>query len=120
MNICWITLRVDNMEESLKFYHEILGLPIATRHGGPEVEIVMLGEEDKPKIELLYERNSNVAIHAVGLSIGLEVESLDEALNYVKEKEIPILRGPFSPNPHVKFFFIKDPNGIEVQLVENK
>ena len=40
--------------------------------------------------------------------------------HYVKEKDIPIIRGPISPNPHVRFFFIKDPNGIEVQLVENK
>ena len=46
MNFCWITLRVADMEESLKFYHEILGLPICTRHGGPDMEIVMLGEED--------------------------------------------------------------------------
>lgn len=120
MNFCWITLRVTDMEESLKFYHEILGLPIASRHGGPDMEIVMLGEEDKPKIELLYDKNSKVSIQVAGLSIGIEVKSLDEALNYVKEKGIPLFREPFSPTPNVRFFFIKDPNGIEVQLVENK
>lgn len=119
MNFCWITLRVNNMEESLKFYHEILGLQISSRHAGTDLEIVMLGDADKPKIELLYDKNSKVTNRGEGISIGLEVDSLDSAMNYVKEIEIPIIRGPISPNPHVRFFFIKDPNGIEVQLVEN-
>ena len=28
MNFCWITLNVSNMEKSLKFYHEIIGLKL--------------------------------------------------------------------------------------------
>ncbi|HBE76529.1 MAG TPA: glyoxalase, partial [Firmicutes bacterium] len=27
--------------------------------------------------------------------------------------------GPFQPNPHIKFFFVKDPDGFSVQFVEN-
>jgi lactoylglutathione lyase len=36
-----------------------------------------------------------------------------------KDKGIPVESGPVQPNPHVKFFFIKDPNGMKIQLVEN-
>ena len=120
MNFCWTTLRVSNMEESLKFYHEILGLPIASKHGGGDLQIVMLGAEDKAKIELLHDKNSNVSPQVKGLSIGFEVESLEEALDFMKEQGIPMYKEPFSPNPHVRYFFIKDPDGIEVQIVENR
>lgn len=120
MNFCWVTLRVDNMEESLKFYHEILGMPICSRYGGNGTEIVMLGEADKPKVELLCVGNNLVTDRGEGISVGLEVESLDNAMEYIKSKQILITKGPFSPNPHTRFFFINDPNGIEVQLVENK
>lgn len=25
----------------------------------------------------------------------------------------------YQPNPHVKFFYVKDPNGVAIQFVEN-
>ena len=44
MNFCWVTLNVTNMENSLKFYHEILGLKISAQfNAGEDREIVMLG-----------------------------------------------------------------------------
>lgn len=54
MEFCWITLNVNDLEESLKFYHELLGLNVFSRFkAGEDTEIAMLGEEDKPKIELI-------------------------------------------------------------------
>lgn len=121
MNFCWITLHVNNMKESLNFYHEVLGLPIHTRHGdGVNIEIVMLGEENKTKIELLYKPNDSKMPKVEGLSIGIEVKNLDEMITYLESKQIKVIKGPFSPTPHVRFCFVKDPNGIEVQLVETK
>ena len=38
----------------------------------------------------------------------------------MKEKGIPIHSGPFQPNPHARFFFVLDPNGLKIQFVENK
>lgn len=32
---------------------------------------------------------------------------------------IDIHSGPFQPNPHTKFIYLLDPNGLKVQLVEN-
>jgi len=37
----------------------------------------------------------------------------------LKEKCMDILSGPYQPNPHIKFFYLLDPNGLKVQLVEN-
>ncbi|AFS77563.1 glyoxalase/bleomycin resistance protein/dioxygenase [Gottschalkia acidurici 9a] len=121
MKFCWITLHVKNMDESLKFYHELLGLKISERfNAGEGTEIVMLGEQDKPKIELICSEDNKVEVQSNGISIGFEVDSLDKAIEYVKENNISIKRGPISPIPTTRFFFIDDPNGIEIQLVEHK
>jgi lactoylglutathione lyase len=120
MNFCWITFNVRNMEESLKFYQEIIGLKISERFNvGEDMEIVMLGEADGTKVELIYNRNQNVLARSEGLSIGFEVKSLDEAMELLKNKNIPIKRGPISPLPSSKFLFIDDPNGIEIQIVQH-
>ena len=47
------------------------------------------------------------------------MKSVDEMMNFVKEKGIVVESGPFQPNPHVKFFYIMDPNGLKIQFVEN-
>ncbi|BAQ13966.1 hypothetical protein CBB2_1856 [Clostridium botulinum] len=120
MNFCWITLNVSNMEESLNFYHEIIGLKISERFNvGEDIEIAMLGETDGTKVELIYNKKQSVLSRSKGLSIGFEVKSLDEAMELLKNKNIPIKRGPISPLPSSRFFFIDDPNGIEIQIVQH-
>jgi lactoylglutathione lyase len=120
MNFCWITLNVNNMEESLKFYHEIIGLEVLERFTlGEKTEIVMLGKTDGTKVELIYNKNKNVSIQSHNISIGFEVKSLDEAMELVKKQNILIKRGPISPMSSIRFFIIDDPNGIAIQIVEN-
>ena len=50
MKFCWTTIIVRNMQESLKFYQEIVGLCIDSRmNAGPGVEIAFLGDgQTKP------------------------------------------------------------------------
>lgn len=121
MNFCWVTLTVHNMEASLKFYHDIIGLEILKRFNvGEDLEIAMLGKNDGTKVELLCHKSAVGLVHGEGISIGFEVQSLDNALALVKANNIPIKRGPLSPMPSTQFFFIDDPNGIEVQIVEHK
>ncbi|TCL62601.1 lactoylglutathione lyase [Hydrogenispora ethanolica] len=119
MKFCWSTLRVKDLEESIKFYTDIVGLEVVNKFSaGPGVEIAFL-DSGETKIELICDgenRDSNVGND---ISWGFEVGSLDKALALVKEKGIPVDSGPLQPNPHVKFFFIKDPNGMKIQLVEN-
>lgn len=120
MKFCWVTLNVDNFEESLKFYCELLGLEQCSRFtAGGDVEIAMLGEKNKPKIELISSSKNKVANRGTGISIGFEVDSLEKAMEYVQSHHVAITKGPFSPTPKIRFFYVNDPNGIEIQLVEN-
>ncbi|NLN52670.1 MAG: VOC family protein, partial [Firmicutes bacterium] len=54
-----------------------------------------------------------------GISLGFEVESVDKMIEFVQSKGIKVVSGPTQPNPHVKFFFVKDPNGVSIQFVEH-
>ena len=119
MKFCWTTLTVNNMDETVKFYQEIVGLPVNKRYpAGPGMEICFLGEGET-KVELIYNKNQKAPGHAEGVSLGFEVESVDQKMQFIKEKELAVAGGPFQPNPHIKFFFVKDPNGVSVQFVEN-
>jgi lactoylglutathione lyase len=118
MKFCWTTLHVSDMEASLKFYHEILGLPISSRLDLPDVTVVMLGDGES-KIELLWNKEHREEIINNYMSIGFTVESLESMKRHLEQYGIQDIVGPVSPNPHVQFLFVKDPDGSKVQLVEN-
>ncbi|AHV99679.1 VOC family protein [Paenibacillus sabinae] len=118
LSMNWITLRVRDLEASLNFYHGILKLPIQRRFESRGRQIAMLGTEGQPKVELI--QGSEPVLKAeCGVSIGFEVESLDEAMAYLKSLGIPVARGPVAPNPRLRFFYILDPDCFEVQLAEH-
>lgn len=119
MKFCWSTLTVRNMEESLKFYQELIGLPLNRRFSaGPGVEIAFLGDGDT-KIELICYGSGKEVNAGQDISWGFEVSSVDKMIATLKEKGIAIQSGPFQPNPHTKFFFVLDPNGMNIQFVES-
>jgi lactoylglutathione lyase len=122
MKFCWTTLNVKNLEESIKFYTEIVGLNVNRRfQAGPGTEIAFLGEGET-KVELI----GNVAApkqevnFGPDISLGFAVDSVEEKMAFVREKGINIHSGPFQPNPHTRFFFVLDPNGLKIQFVEDK
>lgn len=120
MELCWITLHTDRMEESLYFYTKVVGLDIDSRFSPDnDAEIAMLGKKDRPKIELIYQKSQIDKIKSDGISIGFTVKSLEDTIEKVKKEGIPIKAGPISPNPGIRFFMVSDPNGVTVQFVEN-
>jgi lactoylglutathione lyase len=119
MKISHITIMVKDLGESLKFYQEIVGLTVDRRfQAGPDTEIVFLGEGET-KVELISSIANTTVNIGKDLSIGFEVDSLDTMLQFVKSKGKQINGGIIQPNPHVKFFYILDPNGVKIQFLQN-
>lgn len=118
MKFLWTTILVKDMEETLKFYQEVVGLKIDRRFNpAPGMEICFLGEDDTKLEVICNEKFKNVeAGNAV--TLGFRVDSLDEMVKFVAEKGIEIKTGPVQPNPHIKYFIVQDPNGIKVQFAE--
>ena len=107
------------MEDSLRFYEEIVGLNIHERfQGSPGVEIVFLGSGET-KVELIHDEKIKDIEFNENICLGFQVESLDNMMDFIKEKGLEIHSGPFEPNPYIKYFFVQDPNGLKIQFVES-
>lgn len=119
MGFCWSTLAVKNIEESIAFYQEVVGLKVINRfHAGPDMEIAFL-DAGETQIELVYDKAKKEFNIGQDISWGFTVDSVDKKIDFIKGRGIKILGGPFQPNPHTKFFFISDPNGMKIQFIEN-
>lgn len=118
MKFLWTTLLVNNMDESLKFYEEIVGLKLDKRfQAGPGMEISFLGQGET-KVELICNENLKKLDAGNRVTLGFKVDSLDEKINFIKERGIKIITGPLQPNPSIKYFIIQDPNGVKIQFAE--
>jgi len=119
MNFCWCTVNVKDMDESIRFYTDIVGLPVEKRYSAAEgVELAFLGDS-QTKVELICNKHVKEVGAKEGISLGFEVVSVEEMMADVKRKGLEIDSGPFQPNPHIRFFYIKDPDGLKIQFVEN-
>ena len=108
MTFTWTTIHVRDLDQSLAFYHDLLGLPIQERFGPPGHEIAMLGPEEGTRLELIG--GGEIPQHpAPTLSLGFAPENMGQLLAALEARAIPIR--PMSPNPALQFYFLEDPDG---------
>lgn len=122
MKFLWTTIHVKDLDESAAFYTDIVGLKVLRRfEARPGVEIAFLGTgaQGETKVELIAGERSGDESFAGNIAIGFEVESADAMMAFVKRKNIPVHSGPFE-SPNHKFFFVKDPSGLNVQFFEHR
>lgn len=121
MKFCWVTLNVHDMEKSLEFYRDVVGLSVHRQFSPqPNDRIVFLGSRDgETEIELIRNEKDALMSFSQNISLGFKVESLESTMEILKRHDIPILSGPFQPNPSIRFFFVRDPNGLRVQFVQD-
>ncbi len=119
MKFLWCTINVKDMEESIAFYQEVVELKVVRRFPTGQGEIVFLGEGET-KVELIFDGTDKWQGNKTGISLGFETESLDKRMDLVKERGVEITGGPFQPGPDFRFFFVKDPNGVNIQFGEHK
>ena len=118
MKYGWITLRVSDMDKSLAFYRDLLGFAISNEFGNGTHRYVFLGEGDNAKIELIG-TGEKIDNAGNGFSVGVEVSDLDAMIDKIQKNTCIPASEPFSPNPSIRFSFVSDPDGYQVQLYEN-
>lgn len=118
-------LRVNNLEESIKFYSEFLGMNLISRTDYPEGEFTLAflsygRTKDDPCIELTYNygKNSYELGDAFG-HIALATEDIYKTCETLKAHGVRVVREP-GPMKHGKtvIAFIQDPNGYKIELIQ--
>lgn len=119
MNICWCTIRVSDLEKSIYFYEEILGLKQTQRFQPmPDRTIVFLKDEHSMKIELIFTKDEKHIRENQNVSIGFVTSEFEEILDRLKNAGIEIKKGPLQMGPDTICFFVDDPNGINIQIIK--
>jgi lactoylglutathione lyase len=120
-------LRVGNMERSVKFYTEVMGMKLLRTTDRPDqkysLAFVGYGDEsDTAVIELTY--NYGVEKYEMGGAFGhlaIEVPDAYKACETAKAKGGVVSReaGPVKGGSTV-IAFVQDPDGYKIELIEHK
>jgi len=113
--IAHVTVSTAKLQESVDFYQWLLDLPIARSIEMPNVKIVFLGENET-KLELIEALDAE-PVDAKGLTVGFQVDNLDEKLALLDSRQIGHT-DVISPNPGTRFAMFSDLNGCAIQLIE--
>ena len=125
MRILHSMIRVNNLEESIKFYTQVLGMNLLREKEYPEgkFSLAFLGygkETEETVIELTYNWDKSEYEHGNAFGhIAIEVDDIYQFCEEIKGKGANIIRDP-GPMMGSKLVlaFIEDPNGYKIELIE--
>ena len=113
--------RLNDLERSVKFYRDILGLAEIRRHKSPRgSELVFLkAPESEETIELCSFPNSGpVQVQADLTHLAFEVDSIEQFARDAAAKGYPLSDGPHRSANGGAIAFIDAPEGYEIELIE--
>ncbi len=120
MKLCWVTLYVKDMQKSVEFYEEVVGLEVQRTFSiGEGKHFTFLGNGET-EIELIQDETVEDINVGTSISLGFEVANVEAKIEFIRDKGLEVQGGPFSPNPSIVFFYVLDPDGLKIQFVENK
>jgi len=127
MRILHTMLRVGDLERSIAFYTEVLGMRLMRRKDYPsgEFTLAFLGYQDESEaaaLELTY--NWGLTQYEMGNAYGhlaLEVDDVYAAVEAIRAHGGKILReaGPMNAGSTI-IAFVEDPDGYQIELLAPK
>ncbi len=125
MRLLHTMLRVGNLEESLKFYTEVLGMRLLRQKDYPEGKFTLAfvgygDESDTTVLELTY--NWGVTEYNLGDAYGhiaIGVDDIYSTCEEIKARSGKVIREP-GPMKHgsTVIAFVQDPDGYKVELIQ--
>ncbi len=125
MQLLHTMLRVGNLEESLKFYTEVLGMKLLRQKDYPDGKFTLAfvgygDESDRTVLELTY--NWGVEKYNLGDAYGhiaIGVDDIYGTCNEIKARGGKVSREP-GPMKHgsTVIAFVEDPDGYKVELIQ--
>ena len=114
-------MRVSDMEQTIAFYTEVLGLEVLERKVSPRgshLAFVKVPNSDE-LIELTsFPPSGPVTVQEDLVHLAFQVESLDDTIAALTAKGVKITDGPTQTSSGSRFLFIDAPDGYEIELIE--
>ena len=113
--------RVNDLERTVKFYREILGLREVRRHKSPRgSELVFLkAPKSDEEIEIChFPGSSSVSVQPDLTHLAFEVDSLDEFARHLAQHGLKYSDGPTTSSSGSTFAFVDAPEGYEIELIQ--
>ncbi len=125
MQLLHTMLRVKNLEDSIAFYTEIMGMKLLRQSENKEYEYTLAfvgygSEEDHSVIELTYNWGKTEYEHGDAFGhIAIGVEDIYGICEQIKQKGGDVYRepGPVKGGKTV-IAFVRDPNGYAIELIQ--
>lgn len=127
MRILHTMLRVGNLERSIQFYTDVLGMKLLRQKEYPngEFTLAFMGYGDETEntvLELTY--NWGTDSYAIGTAFGhiaIEVPDVYEACDKMRAAGGKIIRdaGPMNAGTTI-IAFLEDPDGYQIELIGEK
>lgn len=116
-----VVIRTDNMEESLRFYENVLGLTFEfMMSADPGKQIAFLSDpKSGGKLELIHNERSKPKKEN-SISLTFIVDQIGEAEKYLRSKDVRITMQPRTVKDGKKMLTAVDPNGVEIDFIELK
>ncbi len=115
--------RVNDLERTVKFYRDILGLEEIKRHKSPRgSELVFMqanGSEELIEITC-FPGSGPVQVQPDLTHLAFEVESLAEFEKHLAKHGLKYSDGPTMSSSGSTFAFIDAPEGYEIELIQKK
>jgi lactoylglutathione lyase len=113
--------RVNDLERTVKFYRDILGLEEVKRHKSPRgSELVFLktpGSEELIEITF-FPAGGSVQVQPDLTHLAFEVDSLAEFEKYLAAHGLKYSDGPTTSSTGTTFAFVDAPEGYEIELIQ--
>jgi len=114
-------MRVSDMDQTIAFYKDILGLEVLERKTSPRgSHLAFLAVPNSEElIELCsFPPSGPVKVQEDLIHLAFEVDNLDDAIHALQAKGIKITDGPTRSSSGSRFIFIDAPDGYEIELIE--
>lgn len=123
MKFLHTSITVRHMDESLKFYTEVLGLQFERRRTIPEnkAEIAFVQDpQSGARVELTHWDGKESFEAGEQLDhLAFEVDDLDRFLLHVRSRGVPVAKEPYRlSGGSSRIAFILDPNEVWIELIE--
>ena len=115
--------RVNDLERTVKFYRDVLGLEEIKRHKSPRgSELVFLktpGSEELVEITCFL-GSGPVQVQPDLTHLAFEVDNLKAFAQHLSKHGLKFSDGPTTSSSGTTFAFIDAPEGYEIELIQKK